>query len=82
MEAHPREAEVFLEEAAASVDWVKAHPSQAAEQIAWKGLLNGAAVAERALPRCHLVWLTGAEGRAYLERDLAESGALEKDGRI
>lgn len=75
--AHPREVEVFLEEAGAAVDWVKEHPSQAAEQIAWQGLLKGAAVAERTLPRCHLVWLTGAEKKAHLAAYLDAAGDME-----
>ena len=51
----------FLEDYAASVDWVNANPAEAAELIAAQGIIESPAVAEKALPHCNIVCLTGQE---------------------
>lgn len=61
VEEHPAEVERFLEEYARSVDWVNANPAQAGELIAEYGIVESAALAEKALPHCNIVCLTGQE---------------------
>ncbi len=88
-EAHPELMEEFLIEYARSVDWVNENTAGAAELVVQNGIIESAAVAEKALPRCNIVCLTGAEMKTklsgYLEV-LAEAnpesvgGALPGDG--
>ena len=59
-EAHPQAMERFLEQYAASVDWVNANTADAAALIGEYGIVD-AAVAEKALPYCNIVCITGAE---------------------
>ena len=61
VEEHPELAERFLEEYAASVSWVNANPAEAGALIAEYGIVESAAVAEKALPHCNIVCLTGQE---------------------
>ncbi len=60
-EEHPEAVERFLEVYAESVDWVNGNPAGAAELIAEYGIVESAAVAEKALPHCNIVCLTGQE---------------------
>ncbi|MDR1513461.1 MAG: hypothetical protein LBS56_08280 [Propionibacteriaceae bacterium] len=68
---HPAELEVFLGQYGASVARANADPGHAAAIIAELGIVPSAAVAEQAIPRSHLSFLTGAEAaaavRGYLE---------------
>ena len=50
----------FLKEYAASVEWVNANTADAAALIGENGIVD-AAVAEKALPYCNIVCITGAE---------------------
>lgn len=61
LEAHPEQIAAFLTEYAASIDYVNQNPAQAGEWIADLGIVGSAAVAEKALPMCNLVCLTGSE---------------------
>lgn len=61
LEAYPEQVQAFMEEYAASVAYVNQNPAQAAEWIAELGIVGSAAVAEKALPMCNLVCMTGAE---------------------
>ena len=61
VEENPELAERFLEEYAVSVDWVNANPAGAAGLIVENGIIESAAVAEKALPYCNIVCLTGQE---------------------
>lgn len=61
VEEHPELAERFLEEYAASVSWVNANPAEAGALIAEYGIVESAALAEKALPQCNIVCLTGQE---------------------
>lgn len=56
----PEDVAQFLTEYAASIDYVKAQPEQAAAMVADHGLAPSAAIAQRAIPDCHLVCVTGA----------------------
>ena len=48
-------------EYARSVEWVNENPAGAAELIASNGIIESPAVAEKALPHCNIVCLTGQE---------------------
>ena len=59
--AHPAELKAFLEEYAASVALLGSDPAAAAEKIVQTGVFSNAAVAEKAIPRCNLCFITGEE---------------------
>ena len=65
VEAHPQAVERFLEQYAASVDWVNANTTDAAALIGEYGIVD-AAVAEKALPACNIVCITGSEMKEKL----------------
>ena len=60
VEEHPAAVSAFLSYYAASVDWVNANTADAAALIGEYGIVD-AAVAEKALPYCNIVCLTGAK---------------------
>ncbi|MCQ2453977.1 MAG: ABC transporter substrate-binding protein [Clostridia bacterium] len=60
LQEHPEEVARFLTEFAASVEYVNANPAEAAVLIDNLGIVK-AAVAEKALPQCNVVCITGAE---------------------
>lgn len=70
VQEHPEAVEAFLEELAASVDWVNENVADAAQLCADYGIIK-APVAQKAIPQCNLVCLTG-EGMKQ-----ALSGCLE-----
>ena len=59
-EANPGAVNAFLQDYAASVDWVNGNTADAAALIGNYGIVD-AAVAEKALPACNIVCLTGQE---------------------
>ncbi len=58
-EAHPEAVEAFLKEYAESVETVNADHAAAAELISKFGIVENAAIAEKAIEKCHIVCLTG-----------------------
>lgn len=60
VEEHPAATDAFLQDYAASVEWVNGNVAEAAELIGEYGIVD-AAVAEQALPHCNIVCVTGAE---------------------
>ena len=58
VEEHPDAVAAFLDEYAASVDWVNANTADAAKRIGAHGIV-AAEVAEQALPQCNIVCITG-----------------------
>lgn len=85
VEEYPELADRFLKEYAASVDWVNGNPAQAAELIAANGIIESPAVAEKALPRCNIVCLTGQEMYEKLSgylRVLAEAAPESVGGAL
>ena len=87
-EAHPDAVAKFLEEYAASVDYVNENPTEAAVLVEAQGVVK-AAVAEKAIPYCSLVCITGADMKTavsgYLQTlyDLKPEtvgGAMPDDG--
>ena len=61
VEEHPEAVDRFLEAYAASAAWVNENPAEAGALIAEQGIVESAAVAEKALPQCNIVCLTGQE---------------------
>ena len=70
MEEHPAAIEAFLNDYAASVEWVNANTADAAQLIGNYNIV-AAAVAEKALPYCNIVCITGSEMRQMLSGYLA-----------
>ena len=64
---HPAEVAAFLEEYGASVAFAQEEPEQAAQLIEQTGVFTNAAVAEKALPRCNLCFITGDEMRESMD---------------
>ena len=60
VEEHPGAVASFLADYAASVEWVNANTADAAGRIGEMGIVD-AAVAEKALPYCNIVCITGEE---------------------
>ena len=61
VEEHPEEVKKFLEEYEASITYVMENPAQASQKIADSGVFAQAAVAEKAIPKCNLCFITGAD---------------------
>ena len=70
IEEHPEAIEAFLKDYAASVAWVNENTAAAAQSIGNYGIV-AAAVAEKALPYCNIVCITGAEMKEMLSGYLA-----------
>ena len=60
VEANPGAVDSFLQNYAASVEWVNGNTAEAAALVGEYGIVD-AAVAEKALPYCNIVCLTGTE---------------------
>ena len=65
VEEHPAAVEEFLTSYAESVEWVNANTAEAAELIGGYDIVD-AAVAEKALPYCNIVCITGGEMKEML----------------
>ena len=61
VEERPELVDKFLMEYAESVEWVHENTAGAAELVAQNGIIESPAIAEKALPRCNIVCLTGQE---------------------
>ena len=70
IEEHPAAVEAFMNDYAASVEWVNSNVADAASLIGNYGIV-AAAVAEKALPYCNIVCITGAEMQEMLSGYLA-----------
>lgn len=86
-EQYPKEVEEFLERYAQSVEYVNANVADAA-QLVGKYDIVPAAVAEKAIPECNIVCITGAEmkeklsgylGVLYEQEPASVGGALPAD---
>jgi NitT/TauT family transport system substrate-binding protein len=65
VETYPQATATFLERYAESVDWVNANTADAAQLIGSYDIVD-AAVAEKALPYCNIVCLTGGDMKEKL----------------
>ena len=66
LEAYPSQIATFLKEASWSVDRVNNHPEEAAPLIEQMGIVAKAALAQKAIPFCNLVSITGSEMKLLL----------------
>lgn len=60
---HPEAVATFLTEYQESVAYTNEHPDEAAVLIADRGIVPSPEIAKAAIPRCHIVYLAGEEGR-------------------
>ncbi len=72
---HPAETKAFLEEYGKSVALLEEDPAAAAQAIEACGIFAKAAVAEKAIPRCNLCFITGADMQAALSAFLETMAA-------
>ena len=70
IEEYPAKTAAFMEDYAASVEWVNANVSDAASLVGAYGIV-AAGVAEKALPYCNIVCITGGEMKDMLSGYLA-----------
>ena len=61
IEQHPDAVAVFLEEYAASIDYVNTNVDDAAEVVAGFGITPSAPIAKQAIPQCHLTYIAGKD---------------------
>ena len=61
VEEHPAAVAAFLEDYAESVNWVNSNNADAAQLISEYGIIEAAPVAQKALPYCNIVCITGEE---------------------
>jgi len=66
VESYPDQAAAFLDEYKASIDYVNANVSEAAQLIEKYDIVK-AAVAEKALPYCNISYMEGAEMKASMQ---------------
>ena len=71
LEEHEDAVEQFLKEHAESAEYTSAEPEQAAQLVADIGIVEKAAMAQKAMPLCNIVCITGEEMKQAL------SGYLE-----
>lgn len=65
VEQYPEAIEEFLDKYSASVDYVNSNVSEAAQLVEKYGIVT-AAIAEKAIPKCNIVCITGAEMKEKL----------------
>ncbi len=65
-QAHPKAVEAFLEDYAASAAYAVEHPAEAAALIESYGIMASAQLAEKAIPNCNIVCITGADMQAMV----------------
>ena len=61
LEENPNAVKAFLAEYGASVAYVNENPEEMAAWIAEQGIVGAAPIAQKAIPQCNLVCITGAE---------------------
>lgn len=67
LEEYPEAVAEFLAAYEASINFLNENPAQAAQMIADKGIFANATVAEKAIPKCNVCYLDGAEMKAAME---------------
>lgn len=87
--ANPEKVSAFLDAYAASVEMVNADADAASQLVEKHGVMPKAAVAKRAIPNCHIVFVEGEAMRAQIEplyevllaaNPASIGGALPDDG--
>lgn len=65
---HPEAVQAFLNEYAASIDYIRANADgPAAQMVADAGLVPSAAIAAKAIPQCNLIYLDGEDMRDTIQ---------------
>ena len=75
-EDHPKELEQFLNDYEASIQFTISDPKGASEYIASSGVFAQAAVAEKAIPSCNIVYIDGEEMAKALDIFFAKLYAI------
>ncbi len=78
LEEHPEAVEAFLEEHALSVDAVNKDAQTGAVLAVTAGIVAKEAVAEKAIPQCHITCITGEEMKADLSAYLKVLADFDK----
>lgn len=66
-QANPDAVKTFLTEYAASIEYVNENPAEASAMIVEQGIIGNAKIAEKAIPKCNLVCITGDEIKPAIE---------------
>ena len=66
-EANPDKVAAFLEAYEKSVAFVNSDAAAAGQMVEEQGVMPKAAIATKAIPNCHIVFVTGAEMKAQIE---------------
>ncbi len=66
-ETHPKELEKFLEDYKASIEFTNASPKEASEMIVAANIFAKAPVAEKAIPKCNIVYIDGEKMATALD---------------
>lgn len=69
-EAYPDAVEAFLAEYGPSIAYLTEEPAEASALIEQTGVFSNAAIAEKAIPRCNVCFITGADMRGEMEQFL------------
>ncbi len=77
LEEYPDAVSLFLQEHGQSADYANANVSEAAELTAHYGIVEKAAGAEKAIPYCNIVCLTGEEMKTALSGYLSVLGEFD-----
>ena len=64
---HPIEVMAFLDEYGSSINFTTKNPAEAAELCAKYGIVPSAAIAEKAIPDCNLIFISGKDIRPAIE---------------
>ena len=70
IDEHPDAVDAFLDEYGPSIAYLTEKPAEAAALIEQTGVFSNAAVAEKAIPRCNVCFITGADMRGDMEQFL------------
>ena len=76
LESYPQAVADFLTAYEASINYLSTNTAEAAQMIADNGIFANAAVAEKAIPKCNICYLDGAEMKAAMEIYLAALAAI------
>lgn len=66
LEQYPEQIAVFLQECAAGVQYVNENPEEAGRLIKDMGIVNKSGIAQKAIPLCNLVSITGKDMKQLL----------------
>lgn len=67
LEQYPQAVEDFLKSYEASITYLTEHVTETAQMIEANGIFTKAAIAEKAIPKCNVCYLDGAEMKAAME---------------